>query len=99
MSCPPPGDLHNPGIQPRSPALQTDFLPSEPPGSHSLVRQTVKNIGVVSACNTGDWDSMPGSGRSPGEGHGNSLQYSSMEREAGQTTVRVVTESWTRLSD
>ena len=30
--CPPPGDLPNPGIDPRSPALQTDSLPSEPLG-------------------------------------------------------------------
>ena len=29
--CPPPGDLPNPGIKPRSPALQADSLPSEPP--------------------------------------------------------------------
>ena len=27
-----PGDLPKPGIKPRSPALQTDALPSEPPG-------------------------------------------------------------------
>ena len=27
-----PGDLPNPGIEPRSPALQADVLPSEPPG-------------------------------------------------------------------
>ena len=27
-----PGDLPNPGIEPRSPALQADALPSEPPG-------------------------------------------------------------------
>ena len=27
-----PGDLPNPGIKPRSPALQADSLPSEPPG-------------------------------------------------------------------
>ena len=31
---PSPGDLPNPGIKPRSPALQTDSLPSEPPGKH-----------------------------------------------------------------
>ena len=30
--CPPPGDLPNPGIEPRSPTLQADSLPSEPPG-------------------------------------------------------------------
>ena len=27
LPCPPPGDLPNPGIEPRSPALQADFLP------------------------------------------------------------------------
>ena len=27
-----PGDLPDPGVQPRSPALQVDSLPSEPPG-------------------------------------------------------------------
>ena len=30
--CPPPGDLPNPGIKLRSPSLQEDSLPSEPPG-------------------------------------------------------------------
>ena len=30
--CPSPGDLPDPGIKPRSPALQADALPSEPPG-------------------------------------------------------------------
>ena len=29
---PSPGDLPDPGIEPRSPALQADVLPSEPPG-------------------------------------------------------------------
>ena len=29
---PSPGDLPNPGIEPRSPALQADLLPSESPG-------------------------------------------------------------------
>ena len=31
LPCPPPGHLSNPGIKPRSPALQADSLPSEPP--------------------------------------------------------------------
>ena len=31
--------------------------------------------GTQSACNAGDPDSIPGSGRSPGEGNGNPLQY------------------------
>ena len=29
---PPPGDLYNPGIEPRSPTLQADSLPAEPQG-------------------------------------------------------------------
>ena len=29
---PSPGDLPNPGTEPRSPALQADYLPTEPPG-------------------------------------------------------------------
>ena len=33
---PSPGDLSNPGIEPRSPALQVDSLPTEPPGKISL---------------------------------------------------------------
>ena len=32
-----------------------------------------------SACNAGDLDSVPGSGRSPGEGIHNPLQYSCLE--------------------
>ena len=32
LPCPPPGDLPNPGFKPRSPALQVDSLPTEPPG-------------------------------------------------------------------
>ena len=32
LSFPSSGDLPNPGIKPRSPALQTDSSPSEPPG-------------------------------------------------------------------
>ena len=55
------------------------------------------------ACNTEDPGSIPRSGRSPGEGHGNSLQYSclenSMDREAWWATVHGIAKSWTRLSD
>ena len=35
LPCPPPGDLPNPGIKPRSLALQADSVPSEPPGKPS----------------------------------------------------------------
>ena len=33
------------------------------------------SVGKESACSTGDLGSIPGSGRSPGEGNGNPLQY------------------------
>ena len=36
LPCPPPGDLPNSGIKPRSPALQVDSLPSEPPGKPTV---------------------------------------------------------------
>ena len=35
--------------------------------------------GKESACNAGEPGSIPGSGRSPGEGHGNPVQYSCLE--------------------
>ena len=41
---PPPGDLPKPGIKPRSPALQTDSLPSEPPGKPSLSILYIESI-------------------------------------------------------
>ena len=59
--------------------------------------------GKESACNSGDVGLIPGSGRSPGEGNGNLLQYSClgnpMDRGAWRPTVHGVAESRTRLSD
>ena len=55
-----------------------------------------------SSCNAGDVGSIPGSGRSPGEGNGNPLQYSclekSMDRGAWRATVHGVAKSQTQLS-
>ena len=57
----------------------------------------------VSAHDAGDPGSMPGLGRSPGEGNGNPLQYSclenSMDGGAWWATVHGVTKSRTWLSD
>ena len=57
----------------------------------------------VSASNAGDLGSIPGSGRSPGEGNGNPLQYSCLENPmdggAWWATVHGVTKSRKRLSD
>ena len=51
--------------------------------------------------NAGDVGSIPGSGRPPGEGNGNPLQYSclenAMDREAWWATVPGVAKNWTRL--
>ena len=56
-----------------------------------------------SACNVGDLSLIPGLGRSPGEGNGNSLQYpcleNPMDRGAWWAIVHGVAKSWTRLSD
>ena len=55
------------------------------------------SVGTESACNAGGPGSVPGLGRSPGEGNGNTCQYSclenSMDREAWQATVQGVTKS------
>ena len=54
--------------------------------------------GKESACNSGDLGSIPRSGRSPGGGHGNPLQYFYLENSHGQRslvgyTVQGVTKS------
>ena len=41
---PSPGDLPNPGTEPRSPSLQADSLPAEPQGKPSLLAQWYKYI-------------------------------------------------------
>ena len=55
--------------------------------------------GKESACNAGDPGSIPGLGRSPGEGNDNPFQYSCLEnptdRGAWQTTLHGVTKSQT----
>ena len=56
-----------------------------------------------STCNTGDMGSIPGMGRSPGEGNGNSVQYSRLgnpkDRGAWWATVHGLQKSWTGLSN
>ena len=60
---------------------------------HDVLPHT--SVGKESACNAGDPGSIPGLGRSPGEGNSNSLQYSCLEnpmdREVCQATVHGVT--------
>ena len=80
------------------------LVPSIHPNSRSLVCPAlqvglaVKNL-LASAGDIRDVDSIPGLGRSPGEGHGNLLQYSCLEnpmdRGALWMTVHGVAKSWT----
>ena len=55
------------------------------------------SVGKESACSAGDPSSFPGSGRSPGEGNGNPLQYSCLENpmdsRAWRASVHKVTQS------
>ena len=70
---------------------------------HKLCIPTGGSEVKASACNAGDLDSIPGLGRSPGEGNGNPLQYSCLENPmdwgAWWATVHWVAKSRTRLSD
>ena len=56
------------------------------------------SVGKESACNAGDLGSIPGLGRSPGEGRGHPHQYSGLENSM-DCTVHGVTKSQTQLSD
>ena len=53
------------------------------------------SAGKETTCNAGDLGSIPGLGRSPGEGKGYPLQYSGLENSMNCT----VTKSQTQLSD
>ena len=90
--------------------LLLPYLPQGPGlGSESLVSLTFPvphglglgfpggSDGKEFTCNTGDLGLIPRLGRSPGEGHGNPLQYSCLENLHGQRTPTVhgVTKSQT----
>ena len=52
---------------------------------------------VKSACNAGDSGLIPGSGRSPGEGNGNPLQYSYLENPMDRGTWLAAVYGVTRV--
>ena len=56
----------------------------------SLVAQRVK----ASACNVGDSGLIPRSGRSPGKGNGNLLQYSCLENPMDRGTWKATVSPW-----
>ena len=51
------------------------------------------------ACNAGDLGSIPGLGRSPGEGNGNPLQYSYLENPMDRGAWRATVHGFTKGSD
>ena len=80
----------------------THTLPRWSNGKESTCVQA-RTHAINPPASSGDAGLIPGSGRSPGEGNGNPLQYSclenAMERGAWWATVHGVTESQTRLTN
>jgi len=92
LPCPPARDLPNPGIKPTSPALQADFFTTlatkeAPFPAYTLVNNPLLTLPEVNLAlviknlpgNAEDIGWISGSGKSPGEEHGNPLQYSYLE--------------------
>ena len=107
-----PGDLPNPGAEPRSPVLQADSLPSDPPGKPRdwHIHITIHKMGFCDdsvvknpPINAGDMGLIPGSGGSPRVGNGNPRQYSClrnpMDRGTWQATAHEIAKNWTWLSN
>ena len=65
---------------------------------HMYLGFTCGSVGKESTCNVGDLGSVPGLGRSFGEGKGYPLQYSGLENSMDYT-IHGVTKSQTRLSE
>ena len=84
--------------------LRCLFQTPNPSFPHNLLLwQPQVHFGKASAYNVGDLGSIPGLGRSPGEGNGNLLQYSCLEKPmdggAWWAIVHGVAKSRTRLND
>ena len=79
---------------------ETGLLQEDPQGRDSLLFLGFPggSAGKEPACNAGDVGSIPGLGRSPGEGKGYPLQYSGLENSMDCITLGVA-KTWTRLSD
>ena len=62
LPCPPPGDRPDPGIEPRSPALQADSLPSEsgkPVHTKDPAKATWQMAGLT-RLGMGQWEAVGG---------------------------------------
>ena len=80
LPFPSPGDLPNPGIEPRSPTLQADVLTSAPPGKFLVVKNPPahsqgacwKNISITKSrkrlARVGSWACLPWTAGQPAQG-------------------------------
>ena len=93
-------DWRETATSPGMPKIVSNYQPLEErhgidsPTQHSFDR----SAGEESACSAGDLGSIPGLGRSPGEGKGYPLQHSGLENSMDCTVYGVV-KSQTRLSN
>ena len=69
-------------------------LPHQLPFKSALLKPHGGSAGKESTCNVGDLESIPGLGRSPGEGKGYLLQYSGLENSM-DGIGHGVAKSWT----
>ena len=68
-------------------------------GSFTTGTSLVAQLGKESTCNVGDLGSIPGLGRSPGEGNGNPLQYSCLENPMNRGAWRATVHGVAKESD
>ena len=61
------------------------------------IRHSHSSVSKESAYNAGDPGSIPGSGRSPGEGNGNPLQYSCLENPMDRGALQAIVHEVSRV--
>ena len=67
LPFPSPEDLPDPGIEPGSPTLQADALPSEPPGNKIANPGSIQDIGCLGLVHWDDPEIEPGSPTLPSD--------------------------------
>ena len=81
---------------------RSTFSPKPPNGQGNNTNKSWWLSSKASTCNAGDEGLIPGSGRYPGEGNDNPLQYSCLGNPMDRGTrglQSMVLQSWTRLTD
>ena len=82
FSCPPTGDLPNPGVEPRSPSLEVNSLPSEPQGKpHYLLLSHFSHVRLCATPQTTAHQAPPSLGFSRQE-HWSGLPFPSPMHES-----------------